>query len=82
MLFDSAQQSFPSAIQGTAKTDQDRQRCSKLCGFDELESTRSNVRFFRQLLLSQTRLLAQPPEISAQDFELLLRNALHWAFPC
>ena len=68
------EQRIPIAIEGAAEADQDGEGGSELRGFDELQAARGDVRFLRELLLRQTRLLAQSPEVPAQGFELLLRN--------
>ena len=60
---------------------EDGERGSEQRRFDELQAARGDVRFLRKLLLRQPRLLAQPPEVPAQGFELLLSNALHRRHP-
>ena len=66
------QQRIPPAIEGAAEAGEDGERRSELGDFDELQAARGDVRFLRELLLRQARLLAQTPEVPAQGFELLL----------
>ena len=78
---DLVEQGIPPAIKRAAEADEDGERCPELSGLDELEVARRDVRFLRKLFLSQARALTQPPDIAAQEIELLLRDALHWAAP-
>lgn len=78
---DTREQCIPCAIQRTTKADEHRERCAELRRFDELQAAGRDVRFFRKLLLSQPRLLAQPTNVTAQNAELWLRNALHQISP-
>ena len=59
---------IPFAIERTAEVDEDGERGSELRGFDELQAARGDVRFLREWLLRQARLLAQTPEVPGQDF--------------